>query len=134
MVREPTTEKRAVFSKEGFVDTAACVKVNSGPRLVTKFQFRNPSLGKPIGVWRVWCSGFLFIVGSVLDLTAAFRGAPVDIACGVDSVLCLFALLPGWRTIAVGLPTAVGLTARVGLPACVGPPVNADLFVGTLAW
>jgi hypothetical protein len=52
-VREATTEKRAVFSKEGFVDTAAGVKVNPDPRLVTKFQFRKPSLGNPGGVWRV---------------------------------------------------------------------------------
>jgi hypothetical protein len=68
------------------------------------------------------------IVRSVLDLIAALRGALVDIACGVGSVLCLFALLPGWRAIVVVLSTAVGWPARIG------PPVNGDLFAGTLAW
>ena len=65
---------------------------------------------------------------SVLDLIAALRGALVDIASGVGSVLCLFALLPGWRTIVVDLPKAFGL------PVCVGLPVNAGLFVAPLTW
>jgi hypothetical protein len=67
-------------------------------------------------------------VRSVLDLIAALRGALVDTAAGVGSVLCLLALLPGWRAVGVALPTAVGLPARVGLP------VKGDLFAGTLTW
>jgi hypothetical protein len=64
-------------------------------------------------------------VRSVLDLIAALWGALVDIASGVGSVLCLFALLPGWRAVGVVLPTAVGWPARVGLP------FKGDLSPGT---
>ena len=110
------------------VDTAGVVvSVRSGLDLVGKFHFRNPATGKPVGVLRVWCSEVLVIVGSVLGLIAALRGALLDMPVGVTPVFSLSALLPGCRAIVVGLP------ACVDLPACVGPPVNADLFVETLS-
>jgi hypothetical protein len=102
------------------------VSVRPGLGLMTEFQVRNPPTGKPVGVWRVWCSGVLIIVGSVLGLIAALRGARLDMPVAVDPVFSLSALFPGWRGIVVDLPTVVGL------PVCVGLPVNAALFVEML--
>jgi len=104
------------------IDTGA-VSVRSGLALKGEFHFGNLAIGTAVGVWG-WCSEVLFIVGSVLELTAALRAALFDIARRVGSALYLFVLLPGWY------PTAVPVSMAVGLPV----RVDDGPFAGKLAW
>jgi hypothetical protein len=73
------------FWAGALVDTLG-VSVRSGLALVGRFHFGKLAIGEPVGVWEVWCSEVLFIVGSVLDLIVVLRAALVDVARGVGWV------------------------------------------------